>query len=99
MSSLTCHPEAFEALKAGLDTGTGSSVGLSFLGVRIHTDPNCPKHPIRWMWDDDPFFEYEESDREWCEYFGIGGRVREDHTEWAFYQIGSIGSGYWGLNA
>lgn len=87
MTKIVCHPEAFEALNRGVGE-TCRDMNSSFIGgVRIDTNPNVPKHPTKWQWSHERFFEYEDSDREWCEYFGIGGSMREDATEYVYYRF------------
>lgn len=54
--------------------------------VRLHRGKHIPATSQFWEFDQHRFVEYEDSDRPWCSYFGIGGRWVERP---AYFKIGN----------
>lgn len=44
-------------------------------GVPISVGRLLPDGGPVWEWDDDPFFEFEESDEVWAKFFGLYGKI------------------------
>lgn len=55
-------------------------------GMPIYTSPHVPKHPERWVFPEERFVEYEESDEDWCRYFGFG-HSEEDTSKTVVFAV------------
>lgn len=78
-----CHPDTFEWLKREFATPASAekvaSMGLPPLdGIEVRVSPIVPRFASKWEFPREPFFEYEESDEDWCRFFGFGGEVETD---------------------
>jgi hypothetical protein len=80
MSKLFMHQTTYDYLKRNyLNVKTNTTMyysqNISFHGFEIVIDNNLQEtidEPNGWIFPKEKFIQYEEKDRSWCEYFGIG---------------------------
>lgn len=71
------HPTTLEYIKRQIYLGSNHYSNM-VVGVNITTSEYLSPtiEEPEWIFPDEPFVKYEQSDRSWCEYFGIGRKGR-----------------------
>lgn len=85
--SIFCHPEALEALKRARGIQSADCGAVDGPAVPIIASLNCPKHPVKFIYPKERFFEYGPEDLPWLRYFGLVREV-EDTSRYVYFFMG-----------